>query len=183
MISAALLAGGQSRRMGRDKCLIDAGGLPLWQRQVALLSELSPDVAIVAAARPDWCPPTAHWLPDRVPGCGPLGGLDAALAGASHPRLLLLAVDLPDMTGDYLQSLIAQASDTCGVVPVIDGLFQPLSAIYPRTALPAVMRHLSELDKSLQRLLRELVADGQMKSLPVAPAELSLFRNLNTPQD
>jgi molybdopterin-guanine dinucleotide biosynthesis protein A len=183
MISAALLAGGQSRRMGRDKCLIEIHGVPLWQRQLALLSALSTDVTIVAPSRPDWCPHAARWIPDRTPGCGPLGGLDAALASASHERLLLLAVDLPEMTSDYLQSLVTISSNTCGVVAAIDGLFQPLCAIYPRAVLPVVISHLAGPDKSLQHLLRELVATGQMKSIPVAPSELFLFRNLNTPQD
>ena len=183
MISAALLAGGRSLRMGRDKCLIEIDGTPLWQRQLALLSTLSTDIMVAAPNRPEWCPANAQWLPDRVTNCGPLAGLEAALTASSHTRVLLLAVDLPDMTGSYLRHLVAQTSDICGVVPVIDDLFQPLSAIYPQAALPAVTRHLAEPDKSMQRLLRELALDGTMKSIPVPSAELGIFRNLNSPQD
>ena len=87
------------------------------------------------------------------------------------------------MTAAYLESLVAQTTDTCGAVPVIDGLFQPLTAIYPRSSLPTVTRPLAEPDKSLQRLLRELVADGTMKRVSVPGAELPLFRNLNSPRD
>ena len=183
MISAALIAGGRSVRMGRDKCLVEIDGMPLWKRQFAVLSKLSAEIMIVAPERPAWCPPTAHWVPDRVPNSGPLAGLEAALAASPHARLLVLAVDLPGMTSAYLESLAAQATDTCGAVPVIDGLFQPLSAIYPRTSLPTVTRHLAEPDKSMQRLVRTLVAGGTMKCIFVSETELPHFRNLNSPQD
>jgi molybdopterin-guanine dinucleotide biosynthesis protein A len=183
MISAALIAGGRSVRMGHDKCLVEIDGSPLWQRQLAVLSNFSAETLIIAAERPAWCPSTARWFPDRVPNSGPLAGLEAALAAASHARLLVLAVDLPGMTSAYLESLVAQATDTCGAVPVIDDLFQPLSAIYPRTSLPIVTLHLAEPDKSLQRLVRELVADGMMKCVSVSEADLPHFRNFNSPQD
>jgi molybdopterin-guanine dinucleotide biosynthesis protein A len=183
MISAALIAGGRSVRMGRDKCLVEIDGIPLWEHQLAVLSKLSTEIVIVATEQPAWCPQTVRWFPDRVPDSGPLAGLEAALAASSQAQLLVLAVDLPGMTSAYLESLVAQATDTCGVVPVIDGLFQPLSAIYPRASLPTVTRHLTEPDKSLQRLVRELVADGTMKCVSVSGTELPLFRNLNSPQD
>jgi molybdopterin-guanine dinucleotide biosynthesis protein A len=182
-ISAALLAGGKSSRMGRDKCLVEIGDAPLWQRQTELLSTLTSEVLVVAPKHPEWIPAGARWAEDVVRDHGPLGGFAAALAAASHPRLVILAVDLPAMTAEYLNSLLADSTDNCGVVPEIDGLFQPLSAVYPRSALAAARIHLTEPDKSLQCLVRQLIAEGKMRSVTVCQDDLALFRNLNTATD
>jgi len=182
--SAALLAGGKSVRMGRDKCLLELDGAPLWRRQYELLRAVSTEVMIVAPARPAWCPENVRWIADEVIGCGPLGGLSAALSAAAHSRVVALAVDLPQMSEAYLRRLLTLSLDTCGAVPLVDGLFQPLSAVYPKSAVSIVQEHLHrESDKSLQRLVRGLVARGAMRSVPVAGADRPCFRNLNTPAD
>jgi molybdopterin-guanine dinucleotide biosynthesis protein A len=182
-LSGALLAGGLSRRMGRDKCLLEIDGAPLWRRQWNLLGSLADSVSVIAPLRPAWCGEGMSWIADEPPGSGPLGGLAAALAHAARPKVLVLAVDLPEMTVEYLCSLEKNATEQCGIVPELDGWFQPLSAIYPKAVLPAVRSHLAGEDKSLQQLLRELVGNGQMRALPVVEGERPLFRNLNTPQD
>jgi molybdopterin-guanine dinucleotide biosynthesis protein A len=182
-LSAALLAGGRSERMGRDKCLIEIDGVPLWRRQYQLLRKLTPDVVISAPARPQWCPEDVPWIPDATPDAGPLGGLAAVLATATHPRVLVLAVDLPDMTAEFLERLSALSTDERGIAPVIDDLFQPLSAIYPRAASITARQHLAEPDKSLQRLIRHLVKAGRMTTLPVNTPDLPRFRNRNTVND
>jgi len=182
-VTAALLAGGKSTRMGRDKCLVEIDGIPLWQRQLDLLATLSDDVVVVAPTAPAWCPPTVRWIADAAADHGPLGGLAAALDAATHERVLVLAIDLPGMTLDYLRRLLAQADSAVGVVPLIDDLFQPLSAVYPRASRTAATARLPESDKSLQRLVRELVSAGQMHGIPVEPRDLPCFRNLNSPAD
>jgi molybdopterin-guanine dinucleotide biosynthesis protein A len=170
--------------MGRDKCLLEFDGVPLWRRQYDLLEAVAAEVMVVAPVRPAWCPENVHWIADEVIGCGPLGGLSAALSSVSHARVIVLAVDLPQMSEAYLRQLLALSLDTCGAVPLLDGLFQPLSAVYPKPVASIVQEHLHrESDKSLQRLLRGLVARGAMRSVPVAEADRPCFRNLNTPAD
>src|ERR1700677_457322 len=102
MISAALMAGGKSARMGRDKCLIKIKGTPLWQRQLDLLLTVSPEVFVVAPGRPDWLPNHMSWIPDAVRDQGPLGGLAAVLAQAADNNVLVLAVDMPAIPGTFL---------------------------------------------------------------------------------
>jgi len=182
-VTAALLAGGKSTRMGRDKCLVEVDGAPLWRRQLDLLATLSDDVMVVAPKWPTWCPPTIRWVADAAEDHGPLGGLAAALAAATHERVLVLAVDLPGMTLDYLRRMLAQSDSVVGAVPIIDDLFQPLSAVYPRAARARTSARLPESDKSLQRLVRELVAAGQMHGILVEPNDLPRFRNLNSATD
>lgn len=164
--------------MGADKCVLMAGGQPLWQRAWHLLGELASERHVVAPQRPDWC--SMSWLPDEPGSGGPLGGLAAALHASTREYVLVLAVDLPDMTAEYLRCLVASGG---GVVPEIDGVFQPLSAIYPKAALPVAREHLRQEDVSLQSLVRDLLARGMVKSVAVAAEDRPLFRNLNRPTD
>jgi len=179
----ALLAGGKSQRMGRDKCLLEMDDQLLWQRQFSLFQEIGVPACLLAPERPEWCPEDLHWLPDVAPGNGPLGGLAAALAASPVDRVILLGVDLPQMTSLYLKKLQDASSPGIGVVPKLDNLFQPLTAIYPTKSLPHVMAHLASPDKSFQNLLKKLAAVGEMRILPVDESERALFRNLNSPGD
>lgn len=61
-VSAALLAGGKSTRMGQDKCILKVDGIPMWRRQLGLLSSLSPEVVAVAPHRPAWLPKMFSWV-------------------------------------------------------------------------------------------------------------------------
>ena len=120
---------------------------------------------------------------DRVADAGPLAGLEAALVRARFPRLLVVAVDLPAMTSDYLCRLVDRAAEGTGVVPVRDGRYEPLAALYPRRVLDMVRRRLDAGDLRLQAFVRESVGCGMVVECVVAPDEEPLFANWNHPSD
>src|SRR3954463_11962510 len=131
-LTALLLAGGESRRMGRDKATIELGGRPLWERQLELLRAVRPEKIFVSArSTPSWLPNTVELLVDDPPSHGPLSGLTKGLAAMRTTHLLVLAVDMPFMTAGELGSLLERASDGCGVVPTIAEWAEPLAAVYP----------------------------------------------------
>src|SRR3954463_5091935 len=106
--SALLMAGGESRRMGRDKATLVIGGEELWRRQVRTLREAG--CAEIMIARGEREPlgigePGLIEVPDAMPGCGPLGGLVAGLRQAKTRWLLVLAVDLPFMPAAFLRQM------------------------------------------------------------------------------
>ena len=120
-------------------------------------------------------------LEDAQVGLGPLGGIAAALRAMRSPRLVVLAVDLPRMSADFLRGLLAAER---GVVPQTDdGFFEPLAAIYPHTALADAEEHLRGSDRSLQTFVRRLLASAQVSARPVLAAEAPLFVNWNHPED
>ena len=100
--SAAILAGGQATRFGgRDKSALLVDGRAILDRQIAELSSLTDDVMIVArrlqrgeaiATRPG---PAIRVVHDLMPGCGPLGGLHAALTAARGEHVAVIACDMP----------------------------------------------------------------------------------------
>src|SRR5262245_39904348 len=99
--SAVLLSAGHSTRMGRDKALLELDGVPLWERQRALLAAVGA-AEIFLSARPEqvWVRDARGFtavVHDTLPNCGPIAGITAALERASHPHLAVLAIDLPRM--------------------------------------------------------------------------------------
>src|SRR4051794_38294072 len=109
-LTAVLLAGGESRRMGRDKATIEFQGELLWRRQLALLRTLTVEKIIVSARKaPDWLPDDMKILLDDPPSHGPLSGLTKALAAMRTTHLIALAVDMPFMIADELRELFRLA--------------------------------------------------------------------------
>jgi molybdopterin-guanine dinucleotide biosynthesis protein A len=179
-ISAVLLAGGESRRMGKDKATLLFRGKPLWQIQLDLLEKLEPaEIFVSARTDPAWRPGDVHFVADDSPSRGPLSGLAAALARMHTKHLLALAIDMPFMTDKYLRFLCGQIEPGRGVLPKIDNRAEPLAAIYPREAITNVQSALSGEDFSLQTVTGRLVAAGKLQVMPVTSQEKKLFRNLN----
>jgi len=183
-ISAALLAGGESRRMGKDKAMFFFGGKPLWQIQLELLRKLEPsEILLSARTDPPWRPSDMQFVPDDPPSRGPLSGLTAALARIQTGHLLALAIDLPFMTENYLRAMSHKIEPGRGALPMIGDRAEPLAAIYPADAHVDLVDALSGNDFSLQTLTSRLIKAGKLRVFPVSKKEVRLFRNLNAPAD
>jgi molybdenum cofactor guanylyltransferase len=183
-ISAVLLAGGKSRRMGQDKSTILFRNVPLWQIQLDLLRKLPlQELFISAQTDPPWRPVDVKFLPDNQPSRGPLSGIAAALSPIRTDHLLALAIDMPFMTESYLRSLCEKVERGVGVVPIIENRAEPLAAIYPREAYYEAIAALSGSDFSLQSLAGKLIAAGKLQPVQVSEKEKAFFRNLNEPRD
>ena len=183
-ISAVLLAGGESRRMGKDKATLLFRGKPLWQIQLDLLRKLEPaELFISARTDPVWRSPEVKFVQDDPPSRGALSGLAMALARMRTKHLLALAVDMPFVTDKYLRFLCDQIGPDRGVVPMIGDRAEPLATIYPAEAHRDVIAALSGANFSLQTLTRQLIKMAKLKVVFVAEEEEALFRNLNEPFD
>jgi molybdopterin-guanine dinucleotide biosynthesis protein A len=179
-ISAVLLAGGESRRMGQDKATLLFHGKPLWQIQLELLQRLEPaEIFVSARTDPAWRPAAVEFVADDPPSRGPLSGIAASLAQMHTAQLLALAIDMPFMTEQYLRFLCDQIEPGIGVVPTIDDRAEPLGAIYPREADTDFRSSLAGPDFSLQCIVRRLVESGKLREVRVKEHEIKLFLNLN----
>ncbi|PYL12773.1 MAG: hypothetical protein DMF43_07370 [Verrucomicrobia bacterium] len=173
-ISAVLLAGGESRRMGEDKATLLFHGKPLWQIQLELLRKLDPaEIFVSARTDPAWRPDDVQFVADDSPSRGPLSGLAASLNLMRGTHLLALAIDMPFMSESYLRSLCLEIEPGRGVLPKIDNRAEPLAAIYPREA---------GID-FLQTLTSRLVRAGKLRAISVSDKAREFFRNVNQPAD
>ena len=179
-ISAVLLAGGESRRMGTDKAMLLFRGKPLWQIQLETLRKLeSEEIFVSARIDPSWRPDDVRFVADIPPSRGPLSGLAASLDRMQTTHLLALAIDMPWMSHKYLEFLCAQIVPGRGVAPKIGDRAEPLAAIYPQEAVIEFHNALTGPDFSLQSVLRDLVASGKLSEVCVAEVHKELFRNAN----
>jgi molybdenum cofactor guanylyltransferase len=176
--SAVLLAGGKSTRMGHDKALLEMGGEPLWRWQLQTLRKLDPEQLMISGPPRDGCETVA----DEFENAGPLAGVAAALMRCSAPRLVVLAVDLPQMTAEFLRSLL-EFDETAGVVPLGPEFYEPLAAVYSRGCASLAEEALRRGDLSMQNFVHAAAARQLVVSRPIAPDEVVLFRNVNTPSD
>jgi molybdenum cofactor guanylyltransferase len=183
-ISAVLLVGGESRRMGRDKATLLFRGKPLWQIQLELLRKLEPtEIFVSARADPVWRPAGVQFVADGPPSRGPMSGLAASLAKVHAKHLLALAVDMPFITEEYLKLLYSRIEPGRGVIARTEDRFEPLAAIYPQEALAEVQRTLTGTDFSLQAMANRLVAGGKLRVISVTTQEREFFLNMNDPSD
>ena len=179
-----LLTGGLSTRMGRDKATLVWHGQPLWIRQLELLRRLRLErIWISARQTPAWAPADVQAILDVPPSRGPLSGIAAALARLTTTHLLVLAVDLPNMTAEHMQSLLARARPARGIVPENGKLLEPLCAVYPKEAAPIAAAALSGTDRSMKSFARELLSADLLDKYDVQGEGAALYLNLNAPND
>jgi molybdopterin-guanine dinucleotide biosynthesis protein A len=183
-LSAVLLAGGESRRMGSEKATIIFQGEPLWRRQINLLRNLHPDeIFISARVEYSWRPADTQLLLDEPPSRGPISGLAAALTRMQTDHLIALAVDMPCMTSAHLRFLCNLTTPGCGVLPMIGERSEPLAALYPREACSDFSAALAGDEFSLQPLSRHLVQAGKLRIFQISEKEEELYRSVNEPRD
>jgi molybdenum cofactor guanylyltransferase len=183
-LSAVLLAGGESRRMGTDKATVLFRGKPLWQVQLETLQKLEPKQIFVSArVDPPWRRDDVVFVADVPPSRGPLSGLAASLDRMSTSHLLALAIDMPWMSTKYLESLYTHIQPCRGVVPRFRARAEPLAAIYPREAAIEIRNALRGPDFSLQSVTGDLLAAGKLREVSVSEADVKLFKNVNVPAD
>ena len=182
MIHVAVLAGGQSRRMGRDKALLQLGDQTLIERVIAAARPLAYPCLIVGdpAAYAHLGLPV---LPDRHPGLGPLGGLHTALGQTAAP-VLLLACDLPFLTPDFLRHLASRRGPHQAVVPYTAAGLQPLCALYEPSCLATVETAIQADQLGMRSLLHNLSLDlVREKDWRPHDERGLLFANLNAPEE
>ena len=178
--SAALLAGGTSSRMGTDKAFLEVDGRPLWELQLEKLRALDPDQLMISANDGQQFETNTEVVIDEWPEKGPLGGLASCLAQCSTDRLLVVGVDMPRMTTDFLR-MMATSGDA--VVCRCDGLFQTLAAVYPIEIAAEACDRLECGDLSLQTLVRALVDRDSIRMIDLDESARALFENWNKPED
>jgi molybdopterin-guanine dinucleotide biosynthesis protein A len=169
--------------MGRPKALVVIEGRPLWRRQAELLQTLGPQELMISAGD-DWTVEPGPWtvVRDRIAGMGPLGGIAAAMEAMAAELLLVLAVDMPGMTAEYLAQLLASAGPG-GVVPEENGFYHGLAAVYPLAVGELLVGALGGDDHSMQSVIKRAIRDGLVTARPIGAGEWHLFRNMNRPED
>jgi molybdopterin-guanine dinucleotide biosynthesis protein A len=181
-ISALVLAGGRSTRMGADKALLRTGGRTMLDRTVDVLISLSEDVVVVGR---DYAGAGGvRSVADEVSNAGPLGGLSAGLQVIRHDAAICVGCDQPFLNRKLLSYLASVVGNHDAVVPRIAGRSHPLHAVYSRDVAPAAGSQIECGDLRLRTLLGRIRVRwvDEREIDPIDPDHRSLL-NVNTPEE
>jgi len=161
--------------MGRDKTLLEFRGIPLADHMLSLVSTVAFPVRIVGKDE----------LPDKISGCGPLGGIQTALDVSESDLNLIVAVDLPLLEPAFLKWFCDRMARSAGpVVACRIGNAFPLCLGVHRSAGPAVTGRIAAGNLAIQRFIREsdshIISEEEVRA---AGFPSSIFHNVNTPDD
>ncbi len=183
-ISAVILAGGASSRMGRDKAWLEIGGQPLITRALCTVRDSGvTEIFISGRAGADYSALRCPVLLDRVPGSGPLAGIERALDATQASLLLVLAVDLPSMTAAFLRKLAARCDRFTGVIPKLRGQLEPLAAIYPIRCRSIAQECLAKCRPAARDFADACLRERAVRAFFVPRTDAGCFENWNTPSD
>ena len=176
-----LLSGGQSKRMGTHKALLELESGTLLEA-VAKAGE-GFDERILSVNDPAIPTPQGFVrCADVYPGCGPMAGIHAALSMTSCDALVTAPCDAPNYSRELAQYLARQYDPAYDALILMDetGRAHPLMGVYGRSCQPALEAHLKE-----GRFKMMLMLEGMRLKKLTLPQQLSqqAFDNLNTPQD
>lgn len=184
-VSAFILAGGKSSRMGTEKAFVEFDGRTLLARALDLARSASSNVRIVGSQ--EKFSPLGPVVEDVFRDCGPLGGIHAALLTSVTELNLVLAVDMPFVSREFLAYLIGRARSTpeaAVVVPRCAGGLQPLSAVYRREfavgAENALRGGRNRIDVLFNVVPTRVIEEEELEG---AGFPRDIFRNLNAPED
>ena len=183
-VSAVVLAGGKSQRLGMDKSLLRFEGEWLLQRILSQLATLSSDVLVVADDGDKLASLKVPIVPDARPSLGPLGGIYSGLQSMRCERGLFVACDMPLLNLRLLQYMIQLSPAFDVVIPRVGNETEPLHAIYSKVCLPPIA---DLLERGHRRVIRffdrvhvRYIDPEEIGTFD--PEHLSFF-NINTPAD
>jgi molybdopterin-guanine dinucleotide biosynthesis protein A len=183
-VTGVILAGGRSRRMGRDKALLPFGPGLLIERVIEVVQQVTTDVILITNTPERYRHFGLPMFSDVIPEAGSLGGVYTGLVSAKTPYSLCLACDMPFVKPAFLRYLCDTTADADVVIPRNAAAFQPLCAIYAQTCRESI-RHNIEADQlaitSFFDEVRVRVIGAELLAR-YDPTDIMFF-NANTPQE
>lgn len=183
--SAAILAGGKSSRMGKNKAFMEVRSCRIIDHALEELKKISEDILIITNDTTDYTHLGVRVAADIYPGLGPLSGVHSALVNAKESRVLVVACDMPFIQAELAFYLVALAKDFDAVVPMVDGYSEPLFAVYTKDCIPHIERCILQGSK---RRVVDFFPGVKVKYVneeeisQVADIE-RVFYNVNTPKE
>jgi molybdopterin-guanine dinucleotide biosynthesis protein A len=182
-ISGAVLAGGRSRRMGQDKALLRLNGMTFLERSIRTVQPVVKRVVVAGGQDGRYALPGITTIGDPIPGCGPLGGILAALEESSADAVCILACDLPFVTTDLIRLLATTEPAVPLVVPMTGDDIQPLCARYAVSLRGPLRQYLLRGGRTVM----DFIVMQRHACIPLGPDHPvyrpHLLANVNTDED
>ena len=183
-IGCAILAGGRSERMGRDKATAAFRGATLVRQVSDRVREVFSDIIVISSLHTAIEGVDAAVVKDLFPFRSPIVGVATALMLSEKPRVFAVACDMPFLSAEAMRCLVAEAGDEEITIPMTGGYYQPLHAIYSRSCLPHFLRLIGLNNLKVSAIL-PYVAVKAIEDRPCFYREDGglVFSNINTREE
>jgi len=180
-ITAVILAGGVSSRMGSNKALLTVEGAPLIEKIYHTMAQLFREVILVTNTPEEYAFLPCAMVADRYHGVGPLAGLHAGMKAGTGNWIFMTACDTPFLNPDVIRMICTFVGEYDAVVPLSPGGKEPLQALYGRSCLAKVEQALEQGDWKLLNLLDHVrTRFVTLEELAAIPGAQLSFCNINT---
>ena len=183
LVTGIIIAGGQSRRLGKDKALLSIQGQPLLNRISDRVTAVCEELIVVGPPERQQLLPEALVVQDIHPNAGPIAGLQVGLRNASHLWSIVVACDMPFLNPNLLQYLISLGDGYDIVLPRYGGYTHQLCAAYSKNCLAHIESQIAEGDYKIDRFFSDVrVRYVDEPDLQQYDPGLQTFLNVNTPE-
>lgn len=185
-----VLAGGENKRLGKDKAHLTVRGIKVLDRIINELEKVrKKKEQIILVGRKDFSPSiknhrTGKIVEDIIPGKGPLGGIYSGLSHSNAQFNLAIACDMPFLQWDFIEYMRSLVENCDILIPYHSRGLEPLHAIYSKTCIPEIEKKLRQKKYKIQEVLpcMKVKFIGEKEIRIFAPPE-RLFFNINTEKD
>ena len=181
---AIILSGGNNRRMLHNKAFLQMGQKSIIEREIEVLSTLFSTIFVVTNTPENHEHLRVSLVSDVVPGKGPLGGIYSGLMAPKDKYNFVVSCDLPFLNAGLISYMIELTEGHDIVVPRLNGLVEPLHAIYSKHCLIPIKRQLDRNELKIQSFFGEVkvryIRESEMKRYD--PKGIAFF-NVNTEED
>lgn len=182
-ISCAILAGGQSKRMGQDKATLRVGDMGLIERVYTIVNDVFDDILVVSSLHKKIQGVPVPVIGDALPHGGSLVGIISALLYARTPYVFVVACDMPFLDPEFIRTMVGQVSGEDILVPKGIAGYEPLHAIYNRSCLSYMLRLIDTNRFKIDRIFPFLTVRTVPVDLQSSARGISAFTNINTEED
>ncbi len=183
-MTGAVLAGGQSRRMGTNKAFIKVDGTAIIERVLCVLGDVFDVRLIIADDTHLFTGFKARAIADFFKGAGSLGGIYTALLNSDSEQTFVTACDMPDIKADVIKRLIStSAEDALVIIPLIGGRLHPMHALYDKKCLAPIEKMIKKGELQIMPLFDKVkvktLTEDDFKGLDIRAS----VANINTRQE
>ena len=180
-VTGAILIGGQSRRLGRDKVLLPYEGKPLAVHLQELFESLFSNVLLIGHPRPELEALGLTCTPDIIPDKGVLGGIYTALIAATTPHVFVAGADMPFLSSSLISKILDHRYDANAIIPRGPRGLEPLCAVYSASCANAIQQSFANDTLKVMAALCGLTVVSP--EITVGNGEPDPFININYPED
>ena len=180
-ITGIILAGGKSKRMGTDKTFIKLNGKTLLEHSIELIQPFCNSM-LISSNNPEHEKFGYKIIPDKIPNCGPIGGIHSCLKESTTDWNLVVSVDSAFIEAEFIKLLISEVGEFEAVIPIHSKGKEPLIALYHKNCLVEIEKMIQSGDFKMHNLLNVIKAKF-VDAQNLIDKYPQLFRNLNRPED